>query len=249
MVNLVLDEAGFSNASLQFEGVLVSVSSSRHNGSLTNFAHHQNLCIILLRQHVQSSSEAPVTCGRSKALHGDLFAMSAGGLTQLISNRIVRPAMQSTAQVQAGELTTDGCKRQKQGTGTWPQVGAGGRGRAEDKGIGESLWQGQGAEAGAGAEGGAGAGAGAGARGTIAGLTRCRLLRWLWSTCQLSLSSKLKARGNLGWAAFTLDLTPVCPATHTHSHTSRPLPAAVQQLRQEQHIWCCVNSCWLAKVC
>jgi hypothetical protein len=197
MVNRVLDEAGFSNASLQFEGVLVSVSSSCHNGSLTNFAHHQNLCIILLRQHVQSSSEAPVTCGRSKALHGDLFAMSAGGLTQLISNRIVRPAMQSTAQVQAGELTTDGCKRQGAGVG-------------------------------------AGAGAGAGARGTIAGLTRCRLLRWLWSTCQLSLSSKLKARANLGWAAFTLDLTPVCPATHTHSHTSRPLAAAVQQLRPEQ---------------
>ncbi len=50
MVNLVLDEAGFSNAGLQFEGVLVPVSRSRHNGSLTNFAHHQNLYIITKAQ-------------------------------------------------------------------------------------------------------------------------------------------------------------------------------------------------------
>ncbi len=54
MVNFVLDQACFSNASLQFEGILVPVSSSRHNGSLTNLAHHQNLRIMLLRYHIQS---------------------------------------------------------------------------------------------------------------------------------------------------------------------------------------------------
>lgn len=42
--------------------------------------------------------------------------------------------------------------------------------------------------------------------------TFCRSLRSFWSTCQLSLSSRLKVRANLGWAAFTPDLTPICSA-------------------------------------
>ncbi len=144
MVNLVLDEAGFSNAGLQLEGVLIPVGSSRHNGSLTNLAHHQNLCIMLLRQHVQSSSQAPVICGRSKALHAHLFAMSASGQTQLIQT----------------EWSDQQCKAQHMcRPGEWQQMGAGGRGSAEDKGIGfliraggRGRGQGQGAGAGQGQE-------------------------------------------------------------------------------------------------
>jgi len=127
MMNLVLDEAGSSNAGLHFEGVLIPVGISRHNGSLTDLAHHQNLCVILCHQQVQSSSQAPVTYARSKALHGDLFASSAGALTQLIDRRTEVPDQQCKAQHM--------CRQED-----WQQAGAEGRGRAEDRGIGEALW-------------------------------------------------------------------------------------------------------------
>ena len=40
---LVSDESRFGDASLVAEGLLVAVGCSRHNGCLTNLAHHQHL--------------------------------------------------------------------------------------------------------------------------------------------------------------------------------------------------------------
>lgn len=91
--------------------------------------------------------------------------------------------MQSTAQVQAGGVATDECKGRSRGQGCghrWVQEAEAGM---RIKAFGRTFGRGRGRRR---------------ARGTVVGLTRCRLLRWLWSTCQLSLSSKLKARANVG---------------------------------------------------
>lgn len=52
MVDFIPDEAGASNAGLALEGLLISVGCLRHNGSLTDLAHHQNLCMCPLSMYI-----------------------------------------------------------------------------------------------------------------------------------------------------------------------------------------------------